>query len=755
MRKAFIGVLIIISTNLFAQTTTQYLGGPNTRLVQRGVMVNDSGFSVPKDTLWRSNWLDVNPFLSEKNGSLFMRRYGGWLGAQKWFRVGPYENGYGIGLNAAGVFSVDSTVITNKSFITGAVEGEKTDFILSIDSNGNVHKLPPPVYDKHNYSEQSSGIRSYDWTLLNSNVAPPHWRDGVNVANIKDSVLYVFGGWFTTPLEITDSIYKSLDGGVTWVAHNVKIPYAVHTSGYFVAPDGWHYIIGGDYTSSVLHKHTVSRTKDFLTFQTMTSTAPWSNRILGEGFAANGKIYFGGGQDSLTGHELYHDLWESSDGGANWSLFTDSINVAGDYFFGSNLVGTLKEFNGYIYKVSGGVYKTTLQMSRKVYKTRVTDLKNWTRIDDIPVTGKQYPRLEVWDGKLWMFFGTDSSGNSSDVCFLDKNDKWTIARNKLESGTLVAATHATAVTVYQDRVIRVLGNNTNSAYALGRGSTFSAFAVRDSLRVLNSILSQTVTDSATIIGNRVRAGTAAGTIIHTKPSDGSFVRIHPTEGLSYHAAVTSTINTEVSDQLYSIVRFFPDGRVIVNGGTWAYSKGSTYKFQVNGPTYLYAATAQALMLENGNTITSTKWKNSSADNGFIEYNANGDFDIYSLGSFAATFSAGKSRIRGTSISMEGAQYIKTNVAATGLVNVTIATNDYYVELPNITATNHLTVTMPTGAGASGRKLEIKNNSTNGTYSYQFSATVLDKTGATVTNLANQTVYTLVNNGTNWVITMVY
>lgn len=109
MKYTFSLLFIFYSLCGFSQANVQPLGTPTTKIIQRGTFLNDSGFAVPKDTTWRSNWGDANPFLSEKGNALYMRRYGGWLGAQKWFRIGPYYNGYGLNLNAGGTFSADTT----------------------------------------------------------------------------------------------------------------------------------------------------------------------------------------------------------------------------------------------------------------------------------------------------------------------------------------------------------------------------------------------------------------------------------------------------------------------------------------------------------------------------------------------------------------------------------------------------------------------------------------------------------------------
>jgi hypothetical protein len=95
---------------------------------------------------------------------------------------------------------------------------------------------------------------------------------------------------------------------------------------------------------------------------------------------------------------------------------------------------------------------------------------------------------------------------------------------------------------------------------------------------------------------------------------------------------------------------------------------------------------------------------------------------------------------------------KLNVAATA--GYTVASTDHYIELPDLAGQANRTLTLPTNSGV-GRVLIIKNKNSDGGNTWSFNIAVKDKADADVTAIANDQVYHLLWNGTNWVITMLY
>jgi hypothetical protein len=87
-------------------------------------------------------------------------------------------------------------------------------------------------------------------------------------------------------------------------------------------------------------------------------------------------------------------------------------------------------------------------------------------------------------------------------------------------------------------------------------------------------------------------------------------------------------------------------------------------------------------------------------------------------------------------------YVQVNGATDA--NYTVTADDYWINLPTITANR--TITLPASPG--NRKLVFKNKNSTG-FTWQFSTAVKDGADGSVTNLLNDTVYVLVFDGTDW------
>lgn len=124
MRKFFLFGLLLISCSVFSQTTLQYLGGKNTRVITLGVHQIDSGLSIPRDTIRRGTWPDSANYIAEKDNHIYIRRKGGYLGPQWWYNVGPYYPGYGIKLMGVDQWHVDTSgayAPASKDYVTNAL----------------------------------------------------------------------------------------------------------------------------------------------------------------------------------------------------------------------------------------------------------------------------------------------------------------------------------------------------------------------------------------------------------------------------------------------------------------------------------------------------------------------------------------------------------------------------------------------------------------------------------------------------------
>jgi hypothetical protein len=77
---------------------------------------------------------------------------------------------------------------------------------------------------------------------------------------------------------------------------------------------------------------------------------------------------------------------------------------------------------------------------------------------------------------------------------------------------------------------------------------------------------------------------------------------------------------------------------------------------------------------------------------------------------------------------------------------------WYTKLP--TATSTRTLTLPAGGGNAGRVFIVYNSASSGS-TWQFNTSVKDKTGATFTTIAQQTVYTILFDGTDYQVISQY
>lgn len=88
-------------------------------------------------------------------------------------------------------------------------------------------------------------------------------------------------------------------------------------------------------------------------------------------------------------------------------------------------------------------------------------------------------------------------------------------------------------------------------------------------------------------------------------------------------------------------------------------------------------------------------------------------------------------------------------------NYSVPADATLVTLIELASANR-TVTLPAAATYPGKTIVVKNSNSSGSFTWSFTGTsVKDRTDATFTAIANDAVYTLVSDGTNWVITSIY
>lgn len=248
-------------------------------------------------------------------------------------------------------------------------------------------------------------------------------------------------------------------------------------------------------------------------------------------------------------------------------------------------------------------------------------------------------------------------------------------------------------------------------------------------------------------GQFLGANTSAAPSWQT-PSAGGGITGTLTSGRIPYATGTSTVADnsnflwDNTNQRVSIGTTTAVGHLNVGGNvTWsgsqaglqAYFLGATYNDNTTATSGTAAGSANPILI-GAPTFTAT-------NTGVIQPNAYTMYISKPIAGTNVTIQQNRALI------VEGLQttsfYVQVNGATDA--NYTITSDDYYINLPTITANR--TVTLPASPG-SGRKLIIKNKNSAG-FAWQFSTAVKDGADASVTNLVNDTVYELIFDGTDW------
>lgn len=469
MKKLLLIIALFAFSKIWAQPTVTfpYLGTPKSITFPQGWLRVDSGFlNAVKDTIIAPTRVGEQRF-RPADSTIYVARS---LVGQKWSPIG------GGG----------STVVTTLPIINKANVANGLSINLPFIQDGGTSPQFP----------------SYNLTQISTNTILSNFTDGIMAFNWKDSAIIVSGGWNNSPAT-TDTIRISTDGGATF-SFKSRFPYLVHTAGHVASLDGYFYWMGADYLSSATNQKTVTRTNDFVTFDTRTTNAAFGARILSAAWEWNGALFVGGGQSDLAATNVFNDIWRSTDGGTTWTLWNSSAMAGTDSVMRGNAYNTVVVFNRALYKITNNVYPNT--SSKKVFKSLDGGL-SWVRISDYPFSlGVSYPATTVWDGKLWAFGGNNGS-NTSNIAYLDKTDTWNISPNYIDvsTSTVITPTHASDIIVYKDHIVNPLGNLKNDVWSFTRSKYLSTLVVRDSARfapLANRIAADT-TNYKPVVSNSV------------------------------------------------------------------------------------------------------------------------------------------------------------------------------------------------------------------------------------------------------------
>jgi uncharacterized protein with FMN-binding domain len=451
---------------LTSGTLGAQLGAFNTATLNNSIpiviVLRSTGASVPTDNVGGS--IDYRVYTDAVQDRLSHNLISRWSTAADATRTSQFE-----------IWGVNSAALQQHLTLKGTGQlqlnryGSNTftgtaAYMLGVDSSGNVIETTggggsssqaQQLYS--DYSESESLKQPYEFSVVSAS-SFPDWYDGIGVSVFEEKLI-VFGGWNSAVSY--DTVYESADQGVTWTVRG-NLPYAVHTPAYVNASDGYTYIIGGDYLNTNAERSSVYRTKDFLTFELRTSTSPFGDRVLHAATELNGVLYCGGGQyytlNAADG--LFTDIYKSEDGGATWTLVSNTLT-----FMGKNISGSLRTFNNRIYLVGGGIYDNIVSnktFDKEVYST--ADGITWYQEEDIPMVAMQYLNTFVWDGKLWIAGGSINALNLNDTAFMDKSGKW----HDYLPVTLITPNHAAGTITFRDKAYVILGNNTNLVWVVQR-----------------------------------------------------------------------------------------------------------------------------------------------------------------------------------------------------------------------------------------------------------------------------------------------
>lgn len=499
-------------------------------------------------------------------------------------------------------------------------------FTKTIGGNSNLFINEPYIRDGGN----SANIGTYNMVRLSTNVIQSDYTDGIGLFNWRDSAIICFGGWGAGTPTTTDTVRISTDGGKTFTFLS-KLPYPVHTAAHVAGSDGYYYIFGADYLSTSTQQKTVLRTTDFVTWTVMTNNAAYGPRILISAWEWNGDLYVGGGQQDLTGALRYNDIYKSTDGGANWTLFkSQALASNGDSVMIGNGYCATVPFNRSIYRIMVNVYPATA--NKRCYKSLDGGL-SWKRISDYPLSGVSYPSTNVWDGKLWVLGGYNGSANTSRIVYLDKLDSFHVYYNYLDNNPndSVTATHASDLITYKDQQMYVMGNGKNTSVSFFRSNQMASHIIRDSVRInQRTIAGETRGKLRSIFGNNVKASTVTDDkMIHNSTDAGGYIGIDYTKGIGAFMNIDATPGTEFSDTLYNIWRVDENRNFLLTDGYYNWAPGTPYRLAVNGRVLITAANAEVLKLNSTTSSAGVKVFTGGTERFLMDFTNGDNFDGYS------------------------------------------------------------------------------------------------------------------------------
>lgn len=278
--------------------------------------------------------------------------------------------------------------------------------------------------------------------------------DGAEALWFADT-LWNICGWLGTSQEI-DTIRYSLDEGATWT-YATRFPGGVRHATGFVKQGDTYFIIGK--TSDLPHKSDVWKMGTSpRSWTQMQDTSAWPIAYFRQAVSLRGELYVLGGQDTITtASAVKRDVWKSSDEGVTWIEVCSACapNIG-------NVVGCVTVWRNRIWVIGGEKYGTVADRRKTVFSS--ADGLTWVQHEDLPSPtsgGLSYPKIFVWDGKLWVYGGYNSNTqNTSKLLWTTSGLTSASWRNADYVG--MRETHAAAVAWQRSSAFYVTSGNWQS-----------------------------------------------------------------------------------------------------------------------------------------------------------------------------------------------------------------------------------------------------------------------------------------------------
>lgn len=301
----------------------------------------------------------------------------------------------------------------------------------------------------------TKGLDHYEMTRRSTAVTD-FVRDGSKLMQMG-SYMYSFGGWTASPEESYNDVYRSHGDLSTWE----KLPNAPwhgrHTFGIDKIGSTL-YILGGDYIHNVFDVWKSTDGENFSEVANNLQTTIGS-RLLYGACSHNNKLFVLGGQSNLGLGFGLNDVWSSLNG-STWTRLSSN-----ETFLGKNISGSVVSFNGKIWVIGGGYYDhpdPATRWTNDVFSS--PDGINWVQQPEAPWAGRQYTDVCVWDNKLWMV-GGNNGPNLADIWYMKKDGTWV----QFEVPEAYIGRHATAVGVYNNKLVITCGNYNNDCWVIEKG----------------------------------------------------------------------------------------------------------------------------------------------------------------------------------------------------------------------------------------------------------------------------------------------